>query len=180
MDPLLRRALVQSARATLLNRLAQGPATKDQLTEILGGSRERTFYHLAVLRDLGVIQTGRSPSDDTQVYELVPVPSLSGLEEIDIPHVVQEVGSGLTLKRILSEGVAALRAKTLDARDGHLMCIAENVDERAFEEVNNILDDALERIDDALARNRRRLAASQTKPIRMTLSIANFESPGIA
>jgi DNA-binding transcriptional ArsR family regulator len=74
MDPLSAAfaALADPSRRTLLQRLAHGPATSGQLSELLSVSRPRTSQHLRVLQEAGLVNT--VPLDRHRWQELAPAP----------------------------------------------------------------------------------------------------------
>jgi DNA-binding transcriptional ArsR family regulator len=71
------RALADESRRTMLEALADGPATAGELAALLPIAREGTSRHLRVLREAGLVQVRHQAQ--RRVYSLRPEP----LAEVD-------------------------------------------------------------------------------------------------
>jgi DNA-binding transcriptional ArsR family regulator len=71
------RALADESRRTLLEALADGPATAGELAALLPIARPGVSRHLRVLREAGLVDV--RPDAQRRVYELRPQP----LAEVD-------------------------------------------------------------------------------------------------
>jgi DNA-binding transcriptional ArsR family regulator len=76
MEPVL-RALADDKRRTLLEALADGPASAGELAAMLPIARPGVSRHLRVLREAGLVDV--HPDAQRRVYELRPEP----LAEVD-------------------------------------------------------------------------------------------------
>ncbi len=71
------RALADESRRTMLESLADGPATAGELAALLPIAREGTSRHLRVLREAGLVKVRQEAQ--RRVYSLCPGP----LAEVD-------------------------------------------------------------------------------------------------
>ena len=71
------RAVADESRRTLLDTLADGPATAGELAALLPIARPGVSRHLRVLREAGLVEV--RPEAQRRVYRLRPVP----LAEVD-------------------------------------------------------------------------------------------------
>jgi len=71
------RALADQSRRTMVEALADGPATAGELAALLPIAREGTSRHLRVLREAGLVQVRQEAQ--RRVYSLRPQP----LAEVD-------------------------------------------------------------------------------------------------
>jgi DNA-binding transcriptional ArsR family regulator len=71
------RALADESRRTMLEALADGPATAGELAALLPIAREGTSRHLRVLREAGLVEVRQEAQ--RRVYSLRPEP----LAEVD-------------------------------------------------------------------------------------------------
>src|ERR1700691_2731914 len=71
------RALADQSRRTMLEALADGPATAGELAALLPIAREGTSRHLRVLREAGLVEVRQEAQ--RRVYSLRPEP----LAEVD-------------------------------------------------------------------------------------------------
>ena len=92
------RVLGEPMRIKLLDRLRQGEATVNELTDALGGSQQNVSKHLAVLTEVGIL--GRR-KERTHVYYRIADDSVFALCEQVCGSVQQQV-------RALNEIVAGV------------------------------------------------------------------------
>lgn len=176
MDPQLTRALSQTLRVEVLERIASGPASARQIAEVSGEPLSRIAYHTSVLCDTGCIRpidpAGADP--DERLYEvatLLPTTPRLPLSDSTRGHAVAAV-----LQRILDRGFAALGAGTLDDEEGsRIGCESLLLDERGWSEAKAILDGALERLAATRAASAKRLADSGESGVPVTIAFAGFE-----
>jgi hypothetical protein len=178
VDPQLKRALSQALRVEILERIATNPASPRQIAGITGEPVGRVTYHTSVLRQTSCIRAV-DPDDDSDpsecVYEIAtllpPSPRLP-LSDSTRGHVLASV-----LRRIVEQGLTALRAGTLGRRpDSKTSCEAISVDRQGWQETQAILEETANRIAAVKAAASERLAKNDEPAIRMTVALAAFEA----
>lgn len=161
----------------ILERIASGPASPRQIAEATSEPLGRIAYHASVLRKTGCVRPLDPASAESSdcVYEistLLPSPPRIPLSESTRGHALASA-----LRRILEQGLAALRAGTLGASPDHAAsCESMLLDERAWRETLAILEEAAERIAETKAAAAKRLAQSGEPGTLTTVALAVFEA----
>lgn len=176
VDSQLKRALSQALRVEILERIATSPASPRQVAEATGEPLARIVYHVSVLHRTGCVRPVDPASAETSdcIYELatlLPSPPRLPLSDSTRGHALASV-----LRRIVEQGVAALKAGVLGRNPGHeASCESMLLDQQGWEETQAILEEAAQRISSAKAEATRRLAQSGQPGISATVALAAFE-----
>jgi DNA-binding transcriptional ArsR family regulator len=177
-DGVLLKALSHPVRARALTALNQRVASPSELASEQGESVGYVAYHVRVLHELGMI-------------ELVDTQQVRGATEhfyrsTAQPYLDDEVWGKLSLDSRTGISVAnigvlnnaireAFEAGTFDARtDRHLSNVSLDLDERGWQEANNLLKSCLEGLMQIGAETETRDGQAT---IRATFGLMSFESP---
>jgi hypothetical protein len=180
VDSQLKRAFSQALRVEILERIASAPASPRQIAEATGEPLGRIAYHAAVLRRTGCVRpvdpAGAESSDCVyEVATLLPSPPRIPLSDSTRGHALASV-----LRRIVEQGLAALRAGTLGGGVEHTAsCETMLLDEQGWRETVEILEEAAKRVAEAKATAAGRLVQSGKPGSAATVALAVFEAaPG--
>lgn len=186
MSEALAKALSHPLRRQILVRLAEQPGSAKQLSTELEVDIGNVAYHMGRLRELDLlrlVRTKKRRGAVERIYKAAPAAPLiaTTLEPKDVPVALRSHISVPTLQAIISSGIAALKAGTLDARDdGHLVCVPTVLDQEGWGDIAAIMDQTLTRIATARTRSAKRLSKTGQSKIHATIVLANFESSAIA
>lgn len=179
VDSQLKRAFSQALRVEILERIASDPASPRQIADATGEPLGRIAYHASVLRRTGCVRPVDPASDESSdcVYEVSTL--LPSSPRIPLSGSTRGHALASVLRRIVDQGLAALKAGSLGSGDQVASCEAMLLDERGWQETLAILEEATERIAAAKAEAAQRLAQSGEQGTPTTVALAVFEAaPG--
>lgn len=182
VDDRLVAALSHETRAHALTVFTERPASTKEIAAELKKSVSAVWYHVDKLLKLGCIELVRSERRrgamehfyratvrhffDTQTWESLP------------EHNRLAIAMGI-LRSIAGDVDEAVRAKTVDTVDNHLSRTLLMLDPEGWKESNELLDETLEALLAIREKSAMRLA-SDSEPIRATISMMQFELPSRA
>lgn len=175
------KALSHPVRARALAIFNDRVASPKEIADELGLEIGNVSYHVKTLKDLGCVQLVKTRQVRGATEHFYRGVTRSFLNDEGWAQLSEEARKGISvvgLKMIDASSMEALLAGTFDARpDRHLSRSPVNVDELGWDELTDLLANTLEGVFEIQARSASRLAGTQDKSIRATVSILGFESP---
>jgi DNA-binding transcriptional ArsR family regulator len=177
----LAKALAHPLRVQILAALHKEVSSPNQLAGKLNESVSNVSYHVKVLKDfkcLELVKTRQRRGATEHFYRATERAFFTDSDWKDLPPSAQEGISGAVLAMIIDDASEAFEAGTFDSRDDrHLSRTPLVMDERGWEELNELLSETLDRALDLQATVATRMADERTEGITSKLSILHFESP---
>ncbi|HYP54965.1 MAG TPA: winged helix-turn-helix domain-containing protein [Solirubrobacterales bacterium] len=183
VDERLVAALSHETRAHALTVFTERPASTKEIAAELKKSVSSVWYHVDKLLELGCIELVRSEKRrgamehfyratvrhflDTKTWE-----SLPGRNRLTITMSI--------LRSIAGDVDDAVGANTVGSRDNHLSRTLLMLDAEGWKESNALLDQTLEALLLIREKSAARIADSDERPIRATVSMMEFELPSRA
>lgn len=180
IDPDLASALSHPLRVHILDVLSDTAASPSDLARDVGLSVNHVAYHVKELEKLDYVELVKVvPRRGTveHFYRAKRRFSFDDRAWERLPLTVRQVVSADIFKLMVEDASAALVEGTMVARPGHLSCTALLADEKGWQELRSMLDEALERVLALQEECAERLEASDEKPIPISVSLAGFEIP---
>jgi DNA-binding transcriptional ArsR family regulator len=149
-DPRIVKALAHPVRMRILARLNEEVLSPVELAEEMGDevSLALVSYHVKTLRHLGCIElVKRKPVRGAlqHFYRATRRAYLSEEDWAQIPLDRRQAITGAVLQDAVSDALEALQTGDMDRRDDrHVTFTTLNLDERAWEELNGLLDQVIE------------------------------------
>jgi hypothetical protein len=183
IDQRLVRALAHPLRVHILEILSERVASPIAISEELESELTDVAYHTRALDRCGcldLVGTARKRGATEHFYKAQPRAFIGDRRWRTVPRALRGGISAAALQSFIDIAVAALEAGTIDDRDGATLCWTPlRVDARGWEEVREILDDALEQIIVAHERSRRRLARRRSaEELSTVVGVTHFETGG--
>lgn len=175
------RALVNPTRIRILDAIAEGAASPDQLAAALEERVSVVRYHVTVLRSTGCIQqvdAAQTGPAAERSYQLAP-------DATPTRHMApgRLMRSGLghppaaVVRSIVERGMPTPGTDILGDRKDQLSCASLVVDAQGWREISAVVAKAVDRISIAHEKSTRRLHDSGEEGISATIALASFESP---
>jgi predicted ArsR family transcriptional regulator len=180
VDERLVAALSHETRAHALTVFTERPASTKEIAAERKESVSAVWYHVDKLLKLGCIELVRSEQRrgamehfyratvrhffDTKTWESLPERNRL------------TIAMGI-LRSIAGDVDEAVQAQTVDTVDNHLSRTLLMLDPEGWKESNLLLDETLEGLLEIRERSAMRLAKSDERPIRATVSLMEFELP---
>ncbi len=181
LDPLLIRALGHPVREHILAVLNERIASATEIGEELGAEVSAFYHHVEELERLGCIEkvkTRRRRGANEHFYRAKRALFFDDAAWSRLPATLKGDMTTSFLQDIFGDAVAALEAKTFDARDDrHLSCSAGRFDATGWKAVAGLMNETLGRLTRIRSESARRLAASGEQGMPATVAIMAFESP---
>jgi DNA-binding transcriptional ArsR family regulator len=181
VDIALIKALSHPLRGHALAILNERVASPNQIARELGESLGQVSYHVKVLEGYGCIELVRTEPRRGAVEHFYRATTRAVLTDSDwqrLPASIRSSMSSRLVQSIFDQVAAALEADTFDARlDRHVSWTPMAVDEEGWEEVVEIMADALYRILAVRAASGERLANAQRDGIPISVSMLGFQAP---
>lgn len=174
------RALANPTRIRILEAIADGPASPNELSARIGEPPSSIGYHLRVLRATGCVRMVEDapvgPTGD-RPYELAP--TATPTRRLARTRAAQS-GPGhppaAVVESLLDRGRPQRGEGLLGERKGHLSCGSVVVDRQGWREIAAAVGEALDRISTAQERSFERLSAAGEEGIEATVALMTFES----
>ena len=183
IDQRLVKALAHPLRIQILEALTDRVSSPNRLSEELEVGLSHVAYHTRALDKCGclsLVDTAQRRGATEHFYKAVPTSFLGNPAWRRVPRPVLAGVSGATLQTFLDKAVAALEAGTLDGRDDTIFrWLSLLLDQRGWEEVVEILEEATKQVLTAHGRSQDRLAGSGSRDaISSVIGLAGFETAG--
>jgi DNA-binding transcriptional ArsR family regulator len=175
------RALANPTRIRILDAIAEGPMSSNELGARLGGSPGVIGYHLRVLRATGCVRlsdgTQSGPHGD-RTYE--PSPAATPTRRLRNPRASDSGPMhppASLVQPVLERGMRHIGESLLGERKEQLSCASIVVDRQGWQEISAAIGEALDRISHAQERSAERLSQGDGEEIEATVALLSFESP---
>jgi DNA-binding transcriptional ArsR family regulator len=184
IDPRLVKALSHPLRIQILEVLTERVASPNWLSERLDASLSHVAYHTRTLNKCGclsLVDTAQRRGATEHFYKAPPGSFVSSRIWRRVPQAILGGISGATLQTFMDRAVAALEAGTIDARDDTVLTwMPLLLDQRGWDEVVEILEEATDRVLTAQQRSSQRLddAEGPCETISAIAGLASFETAG--
>lgn len=183
IDQRLVRALSHPLRVQILDLLTDRIASPNWLATQLDASLSHVAYHTRALDKCGclvLVKTAQRRGATEHFYKATPDAFVGSPAWRGVPRPVLSGISGATLRTFIDKAIAALEAGTLDGRDDTIFrWMPLLLDEKGWNEVVGILEEATEKILAAHLQSHDRLAASGGEDaISTVVGMASFETGG--
>ena len=182
IDQRLVKALAHPLRVQILEVLTERVASPNWLSEHLDSSLSDIAYHTRTLDKCGcldLVDTARRRGATEHFYKARPSSFLGNRIWRRVPRSVRGNFSSASLQTFIDKAVAALEAGTLDDREGTILTwMPMLLDQRGWEEVAAIMEEATDRALAAQARSKRRLSPLRGRKdaISAVVAVASFET----
>jgi hypothetical protein len=171
-------------RIQILEILSERVASPNSVSEQLQIDLTHVAYHTRTLRRCGcleLVDTAQKRGATEHFYKACPQSFIGDRGWRRVPRSIRGGVSAASLQTFLDMAVAALEAGAIDARDNTtLSWMPLHVDQAGWDEVTAILEETIDRVLEAEARSRLRLARGGDVAISTVASFANFETAGSA
>ena len=183
IDQRLVRALAHPTRVQILEVLTDRVASPNWLSEQLQASLTHVAYHTRTLDRCGCLEltsTARRRGATEHFYKATPRSFVGDRAWRRVPRTVRGGVSAAWIQTFLDKLVDAFEAGAIDGRDDTVLTwMPVRLDQRGWEDVNAILEEATDRMLAAQARSSQRLAeAKDHQGISAVVAVANFETSG--
>jgi DNA-binding transcriptional ArsR family regulator len=149
VDSRLAKALAHPLRVQLLAALNQGVASPNELAKKLGEPLTNVSYHVRMLHDLGTIElvdTEPRRGALEHYYRAVVRPFFGDRDWKRLPRNARNSISDAVLQLVWDDAASAIKDGSFDERDDrHLSRTVLALDERGWEDLQELLAETLER-----------------------------------
>lgn len=146
------KAMSHPLRVRILDVLQEGAASPNELSKALEERIGNVAYHVGILTKLGIVKLTRTAprrGATEHWYELVAAPVISNATWGKLPSSLQDSVVSATLRETGKDIERAARSGGLEREDIHLSRVPLTLDPDGWSEVSNILDRALDDIQQA-------------------------------
>lgn len=183
IDQRLVTALAHPLRVQILEILTERIASPNAISEELDAGLTHVAYHTRALNRWGclrLVDTARRRGATEHFYKAAPTSFLGDRSWRRVPRSLRSGVTGATLQTFMDKAIAALEAGAIDDREDTTFCwMALRLDQRGWEEVTAILEEATDEVLAAEARSHERLEArTGAEEISTVAAVANFETAG--
>jgi DNA-binding transcriptional ArsR family regulator len=179
LEPRLAKALAHPLRFRVLWRLNEVVASPKELADEFGEPLPKVAYHVAVLRDAGMIELVRETprrGATEHHYRALTRAFLSDADWARLPRGTREELSASVVAQAIDDVRETIAAGRLDSRlDRHVSHTALELDEAAWKELVSLVNSVLDRAIELQSESRQRQAAGA--PIAARLSVLLYEGP---
>lgn len=181
VDQKLVKALAHSLRVEILTILNERMASPNELSKELGEGLSQVSYHVKVLKDFECIEMVKTEPRRGAVEHYYRATSRAFFSDADWAALPESVKPGMSasfIKMLIDDVVAALQVGTFDARDDrHISWTPGVVDEQAWTELTELLEETLKKVVAIQTRAAARLAKSGKEGIPVTVGMLGYEGP---
>jgi DNA-binding transcriptional ArsR family regulator len=182
LDPHLVRALAHPLRVQILEVLNEREASPNELMDILSFPLGNIAYHTRVLEKCGCIElvgTEKRRGAVEHFFRAKPRSYIGHQDWRKVPRSVRNEVSGASLEAFLHRIFEALEAGTIDDRDDTtLTWTTMAVDEIGWTQANEVLEEALARLQVVHEQSQERLKMTGEAATAMITGLAAFEAAG--
>jgi DNA-binding transcriptional ArsR family regulator len=180
VDHRLIRALGHPIRVRALTILNERVASPNELARHLGAHLGSVSYHVRILLELGAIELVRTEPRRGAVehfYRATMRPFFNDEDWAAMPESLRQSISATILELVWNDVQDACRSGAFDERDDrHLSRTPLVVDEQGWQDVGEVLAEALDRVMDIQAESAARLAESGGEGLATKLELMYFPS----
>jgi DNA-binding transcriptional ArsR family regulator len=174
------KAMSHPCRVHALHILSKQPvASPKELAFQTGVELGTMAYHIRELRRFGyieLVETKPRRGATEHYYRAVKRAHFDEGEWLSVPPQIREEIMGMHLTATGKIVSAALSAGTFEGRaNRHCSLLEFDVDETGFEEVGDVMDEAMEKLMEIRATNAERLLEDEAEPIPVATSMLGFE-----
>jgi len=174
------KALAHPLRAKVLNRLNEGVASPNELSRELGEPLGNVSYHVKALLELGCIElvdTAQRRGAIEHYYKALTRAKLDESAFKKLPASIRGELSGAVIEEAIGDIAKAFKAGTFDAReDRHASFNALVLDEKAWSELAEDLNQLVARATKLAEQSAKRLKKDGGEPVNASLVIAAYQS----
>lgn len=181
MDPRLIKAIAHPLRHRILLALGEGVASPKAIAGALGEPLGRVSHHVRLLRRIGAIElveTRQRRGAVEHFYRATLQPFFDDTTWSRLPPSTRRAFFAQGLGRIVDDLVDASSNGGFDHTRAHLSYTLLELDHAGFDEIADILAEALDRILAAKARATERLAAGSGDAASTEVALLHFERAG--
>jgi hypothetical protein len=182
IDQRLVRALAHPLRVQILEVLTERVASPNWLSGRLDTPLSDVAYHTRALDKCGclsLVETAQRRGATEHFYKAEPGSFLGSRIWRKVPRAIRGGFSGASLQTFLDKAVDALESGTLDDRDETIFTwMPMLLDQRGWEEIAAIMEEATDRVLEAQERSTRRLSRFNgwRDAISAVIAVASFET----
>lgn len=184
IDPHLVRALAHPLRVQILEVLNERQASPNELMDVLDYPLGNVAYHTRVLEKCGCIElvrTERRRGAVEHYFRAKPRSYIGHQDWRKVPRSVRNEVSGASFEAFLDRVIDALEAGTIDDREETtLSWTTMAVDELGWEQVTEVLEEAMARLQVVHEESKARLEISGEEAMPIVTGVAAFEAAGPA
>ena len=176
------KSLAHPLRVRMLTVLNQRVASPSELAGELGEPIGNVSYHMRTLAELGMVELVRTEPRRGAVehyYRAVERPHLPARDWATLPPSVRRAFSDATGRAVLDDFTGAAKSGGFERDGARLSRLELQLDEKGWEELGKVLDDAAQRIEKAAAKAKDRAGkGSGDEPVRASAVLMLFETGG--
>jgi DNA-binding transcriptional ArsR family regulator len=183
IDQRLVRALAHPLRVQILEILTERVASPNLLSEQLGIGLTHVAYHTRALDRWGcleLVDTAQRRGATEHFYTAQPDAFVGCRGWRTVPQPLRGGVTGASLQTFMDKAVRALQAGTIDGReDTTFTWMPVRLDQRGWDEITAIMQQATDRVLEVERSSRKRLARKdEADAICAVVGFANFETGG--
>lgn len=179
VDQRLVKALAHPLRVQILAILNERMASPNELSKELEEGLSQVSYHVKVLKDFECIEMVKTEPRRGAVEHYYRATARAFLSDTDWQSLPDSVKPGMSasfLRMLIDDVVGALKGGSFDARDDrHISWTPGVVDEEAWVEIAELLEETLKRVITIQTRAAARLAKSGKEGIPVTVAMLGYE-----
>ena len=172
------KALAHPLRIRMLTVLNQRVASPSELAGELDEPIGNVSYHMRTLADLGMVELVRTEPRRGAVehyYKAIERPHLAAQDWATLPASVRRSFSDTTGRAVLDDFTGAVKSGGFEREGARLNHLELKLDQKGWDELGKVLDDAAQRIDKSAAKAKNRKGDEKFNGAAVLML---FESPG--
>ncbi|HEX8204711.1 MAG TPA: winged helix-turn-helix domain-containing protein [Solirubrobacteraceae bacterium] len=178
IDQRIVKALAHPLRIRMLTVLNQRVASPSELAGELEEPIGNVSYHMRTLADLGMVELVRTEPRRGAVehyYRAIERPHVPASEWATLPASVRRSFSDATGRQVLDDFTAAGKSGGFEREGARLNRLELKLDQKGWEELGKVLDDAAQRVEKAAAKAKDRKSGGGD-PVNATAVLMLFET----
>jgi DNA-binding transcriptional ArsR family regulator len=180
VDPRLAKALSHPMRTRILSILNERVASPNEIAEMIDERLPNVSYHVRALLELDCIElvsTAQRRGAIEHYYRAVTRPFFSDRDWKRLPRSGRQAVTDVVLQMIWEDASDAIKKGTFENRtDRHLSRTPLVLDEEGWDEVRDLLRNALSQAEGIAGKSAKRLARSDDDGIPTRLVMMHFEA----
>lgn len=179
VDQKLVKALAHPLRVEILTILNERMASPNELSKELDEGLSQVSYHVKVLKDFECIEMVKTEPRRGAVEHYYRATARAFISDADWRKMPDSIKPGVTtsfIRMLVEDVIATVQGGNFDKReDRHVSWTPGVVDEQAWAEITDLLEETLKKIISIQAKAATRLARSGEKGIPMTVAMLGYE-----